>query len=377
MADPRGRRRPGGTFAEPAGAGRLGGRRRAPRQARRLPARLRRAPQGERAGRRSLRPLRRRLRARADRLRARGHCRPGQVSRVRGERRRPGGVVRRLDVRRARRRPGAIRAAAADVLAAGDRADAAGQADPRPRQPAQPRRAGRAGAVRLRPPSRRATAPSAYDAAAHPRRRVVRRGRPPLHRRGEVHRRQHWLGRGDVPVVRRDPRGEGLHPWPRPRAPGRRDGRPRLRRPGRRRRPRPVPVLQGLRAGLPDRHRHGDLQVGDPVPEVRRSAGLPAPAAFPLRARPAAALGQDDAAEAGQHDAPQQDARPGRQVRRRGRPAAQPSALLAHARCAREAGRWRRTSTSGSGPTRSPTASPRTPAGRRSGCWRSVACGRR
>ena len=137
------------------------------------------------------------------------------------------------------------------------------------------------------------------------------------------------VGRGDVPVVRRVPRGEGLHPRPRPRAPGRRDGRPRLRRPGRRRRPRPVPVLQGLRAGLPDRHRHGDLQVGDPVPEVRRTAGLPAPPAVPLRARPAAALGEDDAAEAGQHDAAQQDARPGRQVRRRGRPAAQPSALLA------------------------------------------------
>ncbi len=47
------------------------------------------------------------------------------------------------------------------------------------------------------------------------------------------------------------------------------------------------------------------------------------------------------------------------------------------ARCENEAGRSRRTSTSGSGPTRSPIASPRTPAGRRSGCWRSVACGQR
>ena len=80
VADPRGRRRPGGPFAEPARAGRLGGRRRAARQARRLPARLRRAAEGERAGRRSLRPLRRRLRARADRLRARGRRGPGQVS---------------------------------------------------------------------------------------------------------------------------------------------------------------------------------------------------------------------------------------------------------------------------------------------------------
>ena len=37
-----------------------------------------------------------------------------------------------------------------------------------------------------------APAPTAYDAAADPRRRVVLRGRAPLHRRGEVHRRQHW-----------------------------------------------------------------------------------------------------------------------------------------------------------------------------------------
>ena len=31
---------------------------------------------------------------------------------------------------------------------------------------------------------------------------------------------------------------------------------------------RPVPVVQGLRPRLPDRHRHGDLQVRGPLPEV-------------------------------------------------------------------------------------------------------------
>ena len=35
------------------------------------------------------------------------------------------------------------------------------------------------------------------------------------------------------------------------------------------RRPRPLPVLQGLRPRLPDRHRHGDLQVRGPLPALR------------------------------------------------------------------------------------------------------------
>ena len=82
--------------------------------------------------------------------------------------------------------------------------------------------------------------------------------------------------------------------------------RARLRRPGRRRRARPLPVLQGLRQRLPDRHRHGDVQVRGAVPEVRRRARLPAPPALAPRARPAPALGPDDPAAAGQRDAAQQ-----------------------------------------------------------------------
>ena len=70
--------------------------------------------------------------------------------------------------------------------------------------------------------------------------------------------------------------------------------------------------------------------------------------------------------------------RPGRQGRGRGRPAPQPAPLLASSRCATgrspTAGERR---TSGSGPTRSPTGSPPTPAGPRSSCWSRWACGRR
>ncbi len=55
---------------------------------------------------------------------------------------------------------------------------------------------------------------------------------------------------GDVPVPPGHPGREGLHPRPRPRAPGgaRRLARPGPRRPRRHRGARPLPVLQGLRA---------------------------------------------------------------------------------------------------------------------------------
>ena len=278
VADPRGRCRPRRALAEPPRPGRVGGQRGAAREARRLPARLRRPAQAAPPRRCALRPLRRRVRARAHRLRARERLRPRDLPQLRRAGGRPRRLLRRLDVGRARRRSCPLRAAAADVLAGGDRPDAAGQADPGPRQPAQPRRAGRPGAVRRRPAAGRPPAPRPYDAPARPRRRVVLRGGAPVHRRGQVPRRQHRQRRRDVPVVPRHPGGEGLHPRPRPRAPGRLQRRPRLRRPGRGRRPRPVPVVQGLRQRLPHRHRHGDVQVRGAVPEVRRGARLPAPA---------------------------------------------------------------------------------------------------
>ena len=87
------------------------------------------------------------------------------------------------------------------------------------------------------------------------------------------------------------------------------NGTPGLRRPGGRGRPRPVPVLQGLRARLPDRHRHGDLQVRGAV--TRSTAARLRPRShYALGQLPA--LGPADAAAAGQRDAAQQDRRPGR-----------------------------------------------------------------
>ncbi len=150
------------------------------------------------------------------------------------------------------------------------------------------------------------------------------RRRPPVHWRRQVRRRQHGHGRGDVPVLPGDPRREGLHPGTRARPPGRRQRGPRLRRPGGRPGARPVPLVQGLRPGLPDRRRHGDLQVRGALPEVRRAA---APA-IALRPGPAAPLGPPDAAEAGQRDAAQQARWPRGEGGRRGRPAAQPARVL-------------------------------------------------
>ena len=64
---------------------------------------------------------------------------------------RPGRRARRLAVRRARRRPGPLRAAAADVLADGDRPVRARSSASSTRQPAQPRRARRPAPARRRP----------------------------------------------------------------------------------------------------------------------------------------------------------------------------------------------------------------------------------
>ncbi len=92
------------------------------------------------------------------------------------------------------------------------------------------------------------------------------------------------------------------------------------------RRPRPVPVLQGLRVRLPDRHRHGDVQVRGAAPDLRRTPVAAAPA-LALLARPAAAVGTTRRAGAGAGGGGQPGAaaagpRGARQVARRGRRAA-------------------------------------------------------
>ena len=190
VADPRGRRRPGRPQPEDAGVLRLGGRRGPAGPAGRLAARLRRAAEGARPRRGALRPLRRRLRARADRLPVRAG--PGRVGegvprlphRLRAQAARPP----RLALRRARRRPGPLRAAPADVRRGVAPALRRGQGDLRPAQPAQPRQPGRPGAAGRRPAAGPGPPAGAAAAEAPARRWPARRRGAPLHRRRQVRR---------------------------------------------------------------------------------------------------------------------------------------------------------------------------------------------
>ena len=108
---------------------------------------------------------------------------------------------------------------------------------------------------------------------------------------GQVPGRPAVLRRGHVPLLAGDAGGEGLDPRPGPGA----AGDAGARRPGHRlalargaRRARPVPVVQGLLLGLPDRRGHGHLQGRGAAP-VLPPAAAPPPA---LHARLAAALGR-------------------------------------------------------------------------------------
>ena len=204
----------------------------------------------------------------------------------------------------------------------------------------------------------------------------LRQRRAPLHRRRQVRRPGHH--RRDVPVVPRDEGREGLHPRPLARPPGgaRRRAGPRARRPGRRGGARPVPVLQGLRVRLPDRCRHGDLQVRGAAPEVRRQASP----AQPLHARSAAALGgaggPDGAACSTGCSRSAPVARMARATagidQRRSIPDFATTTLR---RGSVGAATARASPTSGSGPTPSPTTSTRRTPTPRSGCSRRPGCG--
>ena len=229
--------------------------------------------------RRALRPLRRRLRARADRLRA----------------------------RRRRRRRGRFRSFvedAADLVASyggsmsGEHGDGRARSELLPRMYSPEAIALMEQAKRVLDPDNllnpgvlvdpapfdadlRLAAPQrpvADDAAAHPRRRLVRGRRAPLHR-ASASASPTTPAAGGVMcpsyLATRDEKDST-----RGRARVLQDvvtGAARLRRPGRRRRARPVPVLQGLRPRLPDRHRHGDLQVRGPAPEVPPASCARAP----------------------------------------------------------------------------------------------------
>ena len=89
-----------------------------------------------------------------------------------------------------------------------------------------------------------------------------------------------------------------------------------------------MPVLQGVRAGLPDRDRHGDVQVGGLGQDLSRAAT----AALALRAGLVAALGPADHPDPGARAAGQRTDRDSgtpesRPMERRCRPAAQPAAV--------------------------------------------------
>ncbi len=142
---------------------------------------------------------------------------------------------------------------------------------------------------------------------------------------------------------------------------------------------RPVPVVQGLRPRLPHGHRHGHLQVRGALAAVRAQAAT----ALPLRARPAAALGADDPAAAGEHGAAQQDGRSDREGRPQVSTNVGVSLASRRSRSARLGGRAESrppslpTWTCGSGPTPSPTGSRPRPGARRSPCSRRWGCVRR
>ena len=259
------------------GVRRLGGRRGPARAARRLPARLRRAARASTAstgcptatsataactsgstspsttGARRFRDF---LTAARDRLRE----------------------LRRLAVRRARRRPGPLRAAAADVLAEALALFARGQGDLRPRRPAQPRRPGRPGAARRRPAPGAAGRAGAHRAAA-------------VSTTAASSATRCTAAPASASAWRRQPRGVMCPSYLATRE--EKDstrGRARVLqevvdgalvrragRPGGARGARPLPVLQGLRVRLPDRRRHGDLQGGGAAPDATPAAAGRAP----------------------------------------------------------------------------------------------------
>ncbi|AQA25367.1 putative d-lactate dehydrogenase [Rhodococcus sp. MTM3W5.2] len=289
VADPSGRRGVGRPHRRRAARlARLGGRRGPPGAPRRVPARFRGADRQARGGRPAVRAFRRRLCTRATRP-AHRRC-PATLPGLPGRRRRAGRRPRRIAVRRARRRSCPLRTAPADVLGVGPGRVRRLQGGLRPEQCPEPGRAGRPGA--------RGRRSAGGAGAAGPLRRRPGAGRgprrpehggAPLRRHRQVPRGHLGRGRFHVPVVPRDRRREGQHPRPCPGAPGddqRVAGDGRLRLAGTGGIARPVPVLQGVRLGLPRRGGHGRLQVRGAVSAVSTAAA----SAHPLRARDAAAV---------------------------------------------------------------------------------------
>ena len=169
--------------------GRLGGLGGAAGPARRLPARPDQAVRRVRLLRRgSVRPLRPGLRAHQDPLRPGHRRRHRDVPPVHRARRRPGGVLRRVVLRRARRRPVPRRAAAQDVRRRPGPGLRAVQGDLRPGQPDEPGQGGRPVPARREPPARGllGAAGLRHVLPLPRRRRPVRAGGDAVRGRGQV-----------------------------------------------------------------------------------------------------------------------------------------------------------------------------------------------
>ena len=323
VAHPGRRRRAGRAHpGERAGVAGLGGRRRPAREAGRLPARLHRPDARAGRGRAAVRPLRRRVRARAPGPAAGDPGRDRAVAGVPRGLRRPGGRLRRVALRRARRRAGPL--------------GAAGRA-------CTPRRSSTCSG-RSRPsstprttstPASSSTPPRSTPTCAGPyaRRTPARGGFAFTEDGGDFATAVHRCT--GVGKCRADTSAAGGFMCPSYQATkdekdvtrGRarvlagadqRLARPGLELPGRHRLPRPVPVVQGLLGRLPRRGGHGQVQVRGPLPRLQGQA----PPAQPLPPGPAAPLDPDAhrrpaAGEAGQHRAQGPAAGAGRALGRR------------------------------------------------------------
>ena len=146
----------------------------------------------------------------------------------------------------------------------------------RPRRPAEPGRDRAAEPARRRPAAARSAAvPQEPRVRLLRRRRRLLRGRAPVHRRRQVPCRHDRGRRRDVPVLPGHPQREGQHPRPGAGAAGdgqRHAGAGRLARSRGPRVARPLPRVQGLLVGLPDRRRHGHLQGRGAAPVLPPTA---------------------------------------------------------------------------------------------------------
>ena len=297
---------------------------------------------------------------------------PGAIPVVRRRRRAAGRAGTAARCRRARRRPGAQRAARLHVLARGPRRLRRGQGHLRPGQRAQSRRAGRSGAARRRPAGADGP-PDPHAASVSPIRTTAATCPPPCTAAPASASagptpppaagscaRPTWL-----PGTRRTPPAAARASCRSSRtAPGQ-----GLRLAGGSRGAGAVPVVQGLLVGLPGRRGHGDLQGRGAVPALPAAAA----SAGSLRAGLAAPLGRPGRPRAGLANAalgrrpwpgrPSGSAASTPAARCRASPPA-PSATGSPAVPPRRGPR------SCCGSTRSPTISPPRSARPRSACWR-------